>query len=113
MSRVVADLFTNPNHPYTEFNDLLGERATDEMAKLLTSALVDLPADVRAERLRVASSFVVHAASDRARQVDAAVGVEGPAQPARSNDLFVENLVDMIVGALAAPTRAATPAEAG
>jgi AcrR family transcriptional regulator len=103
MSRIVADLFTDPHHPYSEFDDLLGERATAEMAHLLTAALADLPADVRAERLRVASTFVVHAASDRARQVDAAGRVNGSADPVSPTDLFVDNLVDMVVGALSAP----------
>lgn len=97
LSCVVADLYTDPRHPYAEFDELLGERATAEMAELLTSALAHLPADVRAERLRVASSFVVHAARDRARQAGTASGSASPA------GLFVENLVDMMTGALSAP----------
>jgi AcrR family transcriptional regulator len=103
LSRIVADLFTDPHHPYAEFDDLLGERATTEMAQLLTAALADLPVDVRSERLRVASTFVVHAASDRARQVDAATGADGMTDPVSPTDLFVDNLVDMVVGALSAP----------
>ena len=103
LSRIVADLYTDPRHPYAEFDDLLGERATTEMAHLLTAALGDLPADVRAERLRVASTFVVHAASDRARQVDATVRADGVVDPVSPTELFVDNLVDMVVGALSAP----------
>jgi AcrR family transcriptional regulator len=110
LSRIVADLYTDPHHPYAEFDDLLGERATTEMARLLTAALADLPPDVRAERLRVASTFVVHAASDRARQVDAATRADGRTDPVSPTDLFVDNLVDMVVGALSAPVGRTTSA---
>jgi AcrR family transcriptional regulator len=107
-SRIVADLFADPAHPYAEFDDLLGERATAEMGGLLLDALAELPAPVRGERLRVASAFVVHAASDWARHIDAtATDVRHP-DPVTPVDVFVENLVDMILGALTAPVGAAT-----
>jgi AcrR family transcriptional regulator len=105
LSRIVADLFTDPHHPYAELDDLLGERATEEMSDLLLLVLDDLPAPVRRERLLTATAFVIHATSGRARQADD----QGPESP---GDLFVENLVDMVVGALAAPVSEATAEQA-
>lgn len=105
LSRIVADLFTDPHHPYAELDDLLGERATAQMTQLLLGVLGDLPVAVRRERLLTATAFVIHATSGRARQAD----TEAPESP---GSLFVENLVDMVVGALAAPVSDATAAKA-
>lgn len=96
LSRIVADLYTDPRHPYAELDDLLGERATGQLGKLLVDALADLPPRVRSERLRTATAFVIHAASDRARLP---VGTDGAAP----DGFFVDNLVDMVLGALTAP----------
>jgi hypothetical protein len=50
LTRIVAELFTDPRHPYQELDDLLGERARDEMAGLLVDALSELPPRIREER---------------------------------------------------------------
>jgi AcrR family transcriptional regulator len=100
LTRIVAELYTDPHHTYAELDELLGERARDEMAVLLKDAVAHLPADVGGERLHLASTFVVHAASDQARR-DTGETVRGPA----SNG-FVDMLVDMVTGALTAPVHA-------
>jgi len=100
LSRIVADLLANPHYPYARFDSLLGDRATDAMQTLVLRSIRHLPKRVAGERLRVASTLVVHAVSDWARHVDA-LQSGGDAMPPAS--LFVENLIDMIAGALGAP----------
>ena len=68
LTRIVAELFTDPAHTYQELDDLLGERAHDEMARMLVDALTALPPRIREERLLAATTYTVHAASDRARR---------------------------------------------
>jgi AcrR family transcriptional regulator len=118
-SRIVAHLFGDPRHPYAELDQLLGERATAEMGAVLRAAIGDLPPVVVAERLRVASAFVVHAVSDWAGEADAPLrsgarsrGDDSAIAHQNRAAVFVENLVDMIVGALLAPVGAGTAAAA-
>jgi AcrR family transcriptional regulator len=98
LTRIVADLFTDPRHSYEELDDLLGERAREEMTVLLVAALPELPPRIRAERLLAATAYTVHASSDRARRHSG---------PTDTDDFFIENLIDMVQGSLAAPVSAA------
>jgi AcrR family transcriptional regulator len=96
---VVAELFSNPSYPLTEFDDILGDRGTEEVTALVVAASPDLPAEVRALRLHGAYLFTNQAVSTWARAVDS-----GPSgDSAAPLELFRENLVDMVVGVLGAP----------
>jgi AcrR family transcriptional regulator len=96
--QIIADLLTDPARTYAEYDELLGERATRDMTELLITALPPMSTQILAERLRVASTFLVHASADRAR-----LRVRAPMAA-----LFVENLLDMMIGMLAAPVSSPT-----
>ena len=98
LTRIVAELYTDPHHTYAELDELLGERARDEMTALLMDVVAHLPSEVGGERLHLASTFVVHAASDRARR-----GGQESVAAARADGRFVDMLLDMVTAALTAP----------
>jgi AcrR family transcriptional regulator len=98
--RIMADLLTDPRRTYAEYDELFGERATDDMTALLMQTMAPMPAVVQSERLRLASAFLVHACADWARQGD----------ESSASTLFIENLVDMLIGMLAAGVGGATEA---
>ena len=74
------------------------EGSTPEFGRLIDIALGHLPPAVRRNRLRLGGSLTVHAAADREQRV-----YEGFAHDVLPAGAFVEDLVDAVVGILAAP----------
>ena len=56
-----------------------------------------VPNDLWAERQEICVVFIGRAAADRARRLD-----QGGEHPVLSDDRFVDNLIDMVVGAMTA-----------
>ncbi len=81
-----------------DIRDLMA--ATDGQAawKVLRQRCSEVPADLWRQRREICIVFIGRAAADRARQLD------GGGQPnVLSDDRFVDNLVDMVIGAMTAP----------
>ncbi|MGC0414706.1 AcrR family transcriptional regulator [Embleya sp. AB8] len=74
------------------------EGSTPEFARLIDLALGHLPTAVRRNRLRLGGSLAVHATADREQRVH-----EGQAHDVLPPAAFVADLVDAVVGILAAP----------
>ncbi|WP_406287097.1 TetR/AcrR family transcriptional regulator [Embleya sp. NBC_00896] len=74
------------------------EGTTPEFGRLIDLALGHLPDAVRRNRLRLSGSLTVHATADREQRVH-----EGHAYDVLPPAAFVEDLVDAVVGILAAP----------
>jgi AcrR family transcriptional regulator len=77
------------------FNDTAGFKVHD----LLAARLPRLPPAILDERVTTLFMFVSRAVSDRARALEARHRVE----PLLSDEEFISNLLDMVVGALSAP----------
>jgi AcrR family transcriptional regulator len=74
------------------------EGTTPEFARLIDVALGRLPTAVRRNRLRLGGSLAVHATADREQRLH-----EGQAHDVLPLTVFVEDLVDAVVGILSAP----------
>jgi AcrR family transcriptional regulator len=85
-----------------EIRTLLMQTAGHEAWELLRQRCPKVPADLWQTRRDICIVFIGRAAADRARQLDR----RRPTQ-VLSDDRFVENLVDMLLGAMKAPHRAA------
>jgi AcrR family transcriptional regulator len=81
-----------------EVRELLGETAGLEAWELLRSRVAPIPKDLWDERKALCTVFVGRAAADRARALD-----RGGRHLVLSDDRFVSNLVDMVLGAMTAP----------
>jgi AcrR family transcriptional regulator len=77
---------------------LLHETSGYEAWDLLRSRCPRLAKKIWLERMTICTAFIGRAAADRAAQLD-----RGGEHPVLSDDLFVDNLVDMVVGAMTAP----------
>jgi AcrR family transcriptional regulator len=77
---------------------LLAETAGHEAWELLRARVSKIPKDLWEERKALCLVFVGRAAADRARELD-----RGGTGLALSDDRFVSNLVDMVLGAMTAP----------
>ncbi|MFJ8740172.1 TetR/AcrR family transcriptional regulator [Embleya sp. NPDC127516] len=77
------------------------EGSSPEFGRLIDLALGHLPVAVRRNRLRLGGSLAVHATADREQRVH-----EGQAQDVLPPAAFVADLVDAVVGILAAPVSA-------
>lgn len=88
-----------------DIRDLIGDTVTDEAGAMLRQRLHPGPgAKLLAERIRVGTNSFLHAAAIRAR---------GERREHRVNDeTFGENLVDMFLGAIAAPVGRRAPLDA-
>ncbi len=98
--RVAADLLSGTSR--AELTWLIGDSAVVEATELFRDRAA-LPAPVEPVRVQVAGSMVVHTAADYARRHDTR-GRKRVHDP----ELFLENLVDMWIGAMTAPVSAAT-----
>jgi AcrR family transcriptional regulator len=88
-------------------NDVLRGTAGWEAMALLAKRCPPLPDEIWAERSRLMYPFIGRAAADRARTLD-----QDGANTVLPDDRFVENLVDMLLGAMTAPAsglQAASP----
>ncbi|MFF7243967.1 TetR/AcrR family transcriptional regulator [Embleya sp. NPDC008237] len=77
------------------------EGSSPEFGRLIDRALGHLPTPVRRNRLRLGGSLAVHATADREQRV-----YEGQAHDVLPPAAFVADLVDAVVGILAAPVSA-------
>jgi AcrR family transcriptional regulator len=83
----------------TEVRTLMAETEGVDAWRLLRERCPGVPRDLWRARRELAIVFVGRAAADRARRLD-----RGGAVTVRSDDRFVDNLVDMLLGAMTAPT---------
>jgi AcrR family transcriptional regulator len=101
--KIISDLGAEPDLEASEMALLAPEPAL-RVSHHLFEQLADLvPPTVATERMVVLAQCTVHICGDRARLL------ESPevSRKSVSNDVFVENLVDMVCGALFAPTGSA------
>jgi AcrR family transcriptional regulator len=96
--KIMGDLGAEPELEANEMALLAPEPALRVSRTLYDRLTAIVPSDVALERMVVLAQFAVHLCADRARLEDA-----GERRPHASSDLFVENLVDMVTGALFAP----------
>jgi AcrR family transcriptional regulator len=88
-------------------NDVLRQTAGWEAMALLAKRCPPLPDEIWTERSRLMYPFIGRAAADRARSLD-----RHGTNKVLPDDRFVENLVDMLLGAMTAPAsglQAASP----
>jgi AcrR family transcriptional regulator len=81
-----------------EIQTLLEQTAGYEAWDLMRSRCAKVPDDLWYERQQICIVFIGRAAADRARLLD-----RGGKHPVLSDDRFVDNLVNMVVGAMTAP----------
>jgi AcrR family transcriptional regulator len=81
--------------------DLLKLTAGQEAWGLLRKRCPQIPTDLWTTRQEICIVFIGRAAADRARQLD-----QGGRRKVLSDDRFVANLVEMLLGAMKAPHRA-------
>ncbi len=81
----------------TEIRDLMTETVGFEAWDLLRARCPLVPEDLWHERQDICIVFIGRAAADRARLLD-----RGGAHPVLSDDRFVDNLIDMVIGAMTA-----------
>jgi AcrR family transcriptional regulator len=82
---------------------VLRKTAGFEAMALLAKRCPPLPAEIWSERSRLMYPFIGRAAADRARRLDQ-LGARAIAKEVLPDDQFVDNLVDMLLGAMTAPT---------
>jgi len=80
-----------------EIRTLLQETSGYEAWDLLRARCPRLATKIWLERMAICTAFIGRAAADRAAQLDRVAE-----HPVLSDDLFVDNLVDMVVGAMTA-----------
>jgi AcrR family transcriptional regulator len=97
--KIMGDLGAEPELEPNEMALLAPEPALRVSRTLYDRLTAIVPTDIALERMVVLAQFAVHLCADRARLEDA----PDESRPHASSDLFVENLVDMVTGALFAP----------
>jgi AcrR family transcriptional regulator len=95
----VSELGQQVDRLAPEVQDLLRETFGFEAWNLLCTRCPRLPKKIWLERIAICTAFIGRAAADRAAQLD-----RGGAHPVLSDDVFVDNLVDMVLGAMTAPS---------
>ena len=80
-----------------EIRSLLRHTEGDDAWGVMRDRCPGVPDDLWAERRLICIAFIGRAAADRARLLD-----QGGEHPVLSDDRFVDNLVDMVVGAMTA-----------
>ena len=81
--------------------NVLRKTAGIEAMALLATRCPPVPEDIWAERSRLMYPFIGRAAADRARRLD-----QRGAKEVLADDRFVDNVVDMLLGAMTAPATA-------
>ncbi len=82
-----------------EIRSLMAETVGHEAWKVFRQRCPEVPTDLWRMRQEICIVFIGRAAADRARQLD-----KGGRRAILSDDRFVGNLLDMVVGAMTAPT---------
>lgn len=98
---VAADLMSTSSR--SDLQWLIGESAVVDATDLVVERAGALPPVVSSMRIQVAGNMVIHAAADYIKR-----GATRGGRRARQPDLFLANLVDMWVAAVAAEISAAT-----
>jgi AcrR family transcriptional regulator len=96
--RYGSDLANTLDRATPEVRNLLRETSGYEAWDLLKARCPGVPAHIWPERMAICTTFIGRAAADRAALLDA--DAEGPMLP---DDVWVDNLVDMVLGAMTAP----------
>jgi AcrR family transcriptional regulator len=81
-----------------EIRHLMKQTAGDAAWKLLRERCPAVPADLWRVRREICIAFIGRAAADRARTLD-----RGGRHDISSDDRFVDNLIDMVIGAMTTP----------
>lgn len=105
-TRISAELAGHPDVAVTDFAASAPRVATRAGAALLEALSAHMPSEVALERLLTVSLASLHVCADRARAEEA----QRSGRVLLAKDAFVDNLVDMAVGALFAPARAGSSA---
>ncbi|HEY3724409.1 MAG TPA: TetR family transcriptional regulator [Acidimicrobiia bacterium] len=97
--KIMGDLGAEPALEPNEMALLAPEPALRVSRRLYERLSTSVPEDIALERMVVLAQFAVHLCADRARLEDA----PGDRRTHAPRELFVENLTDMVTGALFAP----------
>jgi AcrR family transcriptional regulator len=101
--QIGAELIGTMDRATPEVKRLLRQTAGGETLILLAERCPPMPADVYNERAQILTAFLGRAAADRARMLDR----RSRGGLVLDDDQYVDNLVDMFLGALTAPVTAA------
>lgn len=93
----------DPDATHPDVRDVLERSGGYDAFELFEERMPPMPAPVRAERMSLATSFILRASADRARAAERAT----PSRPQLVAEDFVANLVSMAVGMVSAPVPAA------
>jgi AcrR family transcriptional regulator len=96
-----SDLANTLDRASPTVRNLLRETSGYEAWDLLRARCPDVPAQIWPERMAICTAFIGRAAADRAALLDG--GAKGSILP---DDVWVDNLIDMVLGAMTAPVTA-------
>jgi AcrR family transcriptional regulator len=92
----------DPSSLGKEVNDVLAQTGGHAVYDLLERRMGDFSAEVRIERVSLATSFILRSVADRAR----ALGRRARAgRPQLDHEAFVDNLIAMVSGAISQPLK--------
>ena len=96
--QIGAELSRTIDREPSETRDLMTRTVGRAAWKLLRARCPGVPADLWRQRQEISIVFIGRAAADRARLLD-----RDDRRAVLSDDRFVDNLVDMVIGAMTAP----------
>jgi AcrR family transcriptional regulator len=99
--RYGSDLANSLERAPAAVRELLHETSGYEAWDLLKARCSDVPERIWPERMAICTTFIGRAAADRAAQLD-----RGGDRALLPDDVWVDNLVDMVLGAMTAPVAA-------
>lgn len=97
---IVSELISDPDRSSDDIKSFIGEMGGERAVDLLLERCPPLPPRVRAERIALVARFINRAAADRARFLQRR---GSRARILLSDEEFVDNLIDMVLGALTSP----------
>ena len=103
--QIGSELLHNLDRAPKPIRALLRQTAGYEAMALLAQRLPPLPPEIWAERSELLHPFIGRAAADRARLLDQRRRGD---RALLADERFVDNLIDMVVGAVSAPVTATT-----
>ncbi|MFA6574656.1 MAG: TetR family transcriptional regulator [Nocardioides sp.] len=89
----------DPDATHPDVRSALERSGGYEAFALFEERMPEMPDAVRAERLSLATSFILRASADRARAAER----DAPGRPQLPTGEFIDNLVSMAVGMVSAP----------
>lgn len=102
--RIIQHLIDQPDSATTVATVATNNTSLRRVIRLLRPGTASLPKKLQAERAAQVTSFLLRALADRARLVDR----DGTNAGQLSNEVFVANLIDVLVGVLTTPMSGAT-----